>query len=124
MSAKNRVLLVEDQPALRNTLERALRLHRYVVSSVESGDEAKRSLARDQADILLSDVSLGVSINGFELALWARGLWPPLPIVLISGLALYDPPANLVTDPYVRMLAKPFTVAALMAALAELLVLQ
>ena len=109
---------------MRNTLERALRLNRYVVSSVANGDEAKRSLTDDLADILLSDVSVGGSVNGFELAHWARELWPALPIVLISGLALYDPPVNLMTDPSVRMLAKPFNTAALMAVLAELLTLQ
>lgn len=121
METKGHVLLVEDQPALRSTLERALRLYRYEVRSVQSGPEAQEGFASQPVDVLLSDISLAGPINGFELAHWARALWPSLPIVLISGMALYDPPAEMLADPYVRMLAKPFTVAALMAALAELL---
>jgi DNA-binding NtrC family response regulator len=121
METKNHVLLVEDQPALRRTLERALRLYRYDVKAVETGPEAQESFATEPVDILLSDVSLTGPINGFELAHWARALWPRLPIVLISGVALYDPPAEMLADPRISMLAKPFTIATLMAALAELL---
>ena len=121
METNGHVLLVEDQPALRSTLERALRLYRYDVRAVESGPAAQDSFASQPVDILLSDISLAGPINGFELANWARALWPSLPIVLISGLALYDPPPEMLADPRVRMLAKPFTVASLMAVLAELL---
>jgi DNA-binding NtrC family response regulator len=121
MNADIHVLLVEDQPSLRTTLERALRLHRYDVKSVESGRQAQDSFAARPVDVLLTDVSLAGQIDGFALAAWARALRPRLPIVLISGLALDDPPDAMVADPLVRMLAKPFTMAALMGALVELL---
>lgn len=121
MTADIRVLLVEDQPSLRATLERALRLYRYDVKSVENGRQAQDNLAAGRVDVLLTDVSLPGEIDGFALAGWARGFWPRLPIVLISGLALYNPPGALLADPLVCMLPKPFTMAALMGALAELL---
>ncbi len=121
MAAAVQLLLVEDQCALRTTLERALRLYHYEVMAVEAGLAAQDRLATCPVDIMLTDVSLPGAINGFELAAWARAFRPRLPIVLISGLALYDPPADMAADPYVRMVPKPFTVAALIGALAELL---
>lgn len=121
MSAAIHVLLVEDEPSLRTTLERALRLHRYDVTSFANGKKAQESFAAGRVDILLTDVSLSGEINGFALASWAREWCPRLPIALISGLELYNPPATIVADPLVRMLPKPFTMAALMSVLAELL---
>jgi CheY-like chemotaxis protein len=121
MSAPVHLLLVEDRCALRTTLKRALLLYRYEVIAVDAGLAAQDCLTTCHVDILLADVSLPGAINGFELAAWARALRPRLPIVLISGLALYDPPADLAADPCVRMLPKPFTVAALVGALADLL---
>lgn len=120
MSAEIHVLLVEDQPSLRTTLERALRLQGYVVISAESGPQAQAIFATRHVGLLLTDVALSGEFNGFRLAEWVRGYRPALPIILISGLALYDPPAWLTTDPHVRMLPKPFTLATLMGALAEL----
>ena len=116
-----RVLLVEDQPAVRFTLERALRLNGYDVTAVDSIGDMQNRPVFDQIDILLSDVLLPGPMDGFALAKRARALWPRLPIVLISGLALANPPADMLSDPLVRLLGKPFTIAALMRAFSELL---
>jgi len=115
-----RILLVEQQEGLRVPLERALRLFRYDVLAVSTVAGAKAALLDDRIDLLLSDVTLEAT-SGFELALWARALRPGLPILLISGMALFFAPAELRNDPAVRLVAKPFQIAKLMADVAELL---
>lgn len=116
-----RVLLVEDQDSLRRSLERGLLLHSYEVIAVSTVEDAKAALLRERIDLLLSDVTLHGAGAGFGLAIWARALRPGLPMLLISGMALFFAPAELRADAAVRMLAKPFQIATLMANLAELL---
>jgi CheY-like chemotaxis protein len=89
------------------------------VDVVDNAADAQIRFRDQPPDLLLSDVTLPGAIDGFQLARWARDRHATLPIVLTSGLALSDPPPDLVADPYVRMLAKPFSVSALMAVLAE-----
>jgi DNA-binding response OmpR family regulator len=121
MNGHHRVLLVEDQGALRSTLERALRFHGYDVVPVAGAWQGQDVLVREQIDILLTDVALGGDQDGFALAGWARERRPGLPVVLMSGMDMLSPPASGFSDKGMRLLAKPFAVAALMAALGELL---
>jgi DNA-binding NtrC family response regulator len=121
MVITSRVLLLQDQRALRCTLERALRINGYDVMAVDSGYDFKNRIALDRVDILMADVLLAGRIDGIELAQAARTLWPRLPIVLMSGVGRPNPPAGILTDPDVRLLGKPFTVASLLQALSELL---
>jgi two-component system response regulator MprA len=114
---RTRLLLVEDEPLLRSTLERTLVFLGYEVESVEGGVAAQAALACGRFDLLLTDVSLGDAVDGFQLAVWARDRLPGLPVVLISGLALSTPPQALLDDAAVWMLPKPFSVVALKAIL-------
>jgi DNA-binding NtrC family response regulator len=116
-----RILLVEDQEGLRNSIERGLRLHQYEVRAVSTMAEAKAALQSERIDLVLSDVTLQGASSGFDLAAWARDRRPGLPILLISGMALFFAPPELHDDPAVRLLAKPFHMATLVTNLTELL---
>ncbi len=51
------ILLVEDEPTVRNVAERALTRHGYTVVTADNGEEALEALARlDEIDLLISDV--------------------------------------------------------------------
>ncbi len=115
------ILLVEDQVLLRQALQRCLLNNHYKVISVASMAEAMVALQADWVDLLLTDVTLSGAGGGFELAKWSRALRPALPIVLMSGTALFSTPAELSSDPAVRLLAKPFQIPEMLALLAELL---
>ena len=119
---RSNVLLVEDEPLLRSTLQRTLEFYGYEVESVEGGMAAQAALACGGFDLLLTDVSLGGAVDGFQLAFWARDRLPGLPMVLISGLALSAPPRALLDDAAVWMLPKPFSAVRLMAILRDALV--
>jgi DNA-binding NtrC family response regulator len=121
MTMTYRVLLVEDQEGLRNSLERGLRLHQYEVLAVATIAEAQAALQSERIDLLLTDVTLPGTSSGFNLAAWARDRRPGLPILLISGMALFFAPPELRDDPAVRLLAKPFQMATLVSNLTELL---
>jgi two-component system response regulator PrrA len=120
MNIPCRVLLVEDQAALRATLTRALKLHGLDVEAVDGMASAKLHLEAAPVNILISDVSLAHAEDGFILARWTRLRWSRLPIILISGLALYDPPQELAADPYMKLLPKPFAVGRLIGVCREM----
>jgi CheY-like chemotaxis protein len=65
----------------------ALMLRRlgHVAHSAVSGDEALGLLAAEEIDLLLTDVGMGPSMNGWELAERALQLRPELPVILATG---------------------------------------
>lgn len=113
MNGDRCILLVEDQQQVRATLQRALQSRGFAVLAVESAAQAQDLIDTMRVDLLLTDVSLSGYIDGFALAEWVRASWPRMPIVIISGLELSDPPAWLREDPRIRLLPKPFALAAL-----------
>lgn len=102
------VLLVEDESAIRRLSERALRRAGYEVQVAESGEEALALLdaATVAPCVLVSDVAMP-GMNGLELARRARGRFPGLPVVLVSGYAEAALGADLPAE-RIRFLAKPY----------------
>ena len=120
-SPRCRVVLVEDQEAVRRSLERALRFHGSEVVSATNVLAAQQLLLAGACDLLLSDISLAQQDDGIQLTQWARAAMPDLPIVLISGLPNPQLPAALRDDARLHLLAKPFGMAQLGAIMTSLL---
>ncbi|MFT7042593.1 MAG: PAS domain S-box-containing protein [Candidatus Azotimanducaceae bacterium] len=82
-----RVLLVEDDNQVRLVLSRVLRRLGLHVDAAANSAEAKAVLKTDGArvDLLITDIVMPGSMNGLELARYARENSPSLPIIIISG---------------------------------------
>ncbi len=63
---KLRILIVEDEPAIVDTIQYALETDGFEVNCCSSGMEALKSLDREEADLIVLDIGLP-DINGFEL---------------------------------------------------------
>jgi PAS domain S-box-containing protein len=85
-----RILVVEDEPGLLDTLMEMLEVLGFTPLSARTGREAL-DLAQGGAafDLLLSDVVMPGGIGGFELARRLRALRPDLPVVYMSGYTGY-----------------------------------
>ena len=110
-----RILLVEDEPAVRAIAARILRKAGYEVLEGRDGEEGLRVAARElgQLDLLLTDVVMPL-LSGPELATRIRALRPELPVVYCSGYL-----TGTLTDELgigETILTKPFTSAELLAA--------
>jgi CheY-like chemotaxis protein len=79
-----RILLVEDDDALRRLFAGVLRSRGYVVEEASTGDEAVAALDRQCPDLLLSDLVLP-GPNGQELASLCRARCPDTILVFMSG---------------------------------------
>jgi CheY-like chemotaxis protein len=82
---KARVLVVEDDPANRQTLCALLAQMGHSPVSVEGGDDALRLLATPQEfDVIISDVVMP-GMSGIDFTRRARAARPGVPVVLITG---------------------------------------
>jgi len=104
------ILLVEDDPSVRDLTELILRRHGYTVLSAENGREALR-LAREhpgRIDLLLSDIVLP-DISAIMLTEQLKRFHPRLKILYMSGYG-YEVIARYVpTIGHVTLLQKPFS---------------
>ena len=109
-----RVLLVEDDGAVRNILERGLKRHGVVTVAAPDALTALAILDGDTPfDVIVSDVMMP-GMDGVELASRALQMRPDLAVVLMSGFA--EPPLHRAASAQgVRFLSKPFALADLLA---------
>ena len=68
--------------------------------------------------MLITDIDLRSELNGFEVASYARHLWPKVRIILISGLPVDHTGQSL--DPRDRFLRKPISNDCLLEAVEQL----
>ena len=108
------VLVVEDDPAVREFARRSLEASGYVVLTAEGADEAFAVIeARgEQIDVLLTDV-LMPGIHGPELAAKIRTTRPEIGVVFMSGYAEDDVARGPQLGGWGEILPKPFNVEAL-----------
>ncbi len=80
-----KVLLVEDEPLIREVVAAFLEDAGYDVTTTCTGDEAVILLNEDLFGILLTDITMPGQIDGIGLAQHAREIHPGLPVVFVSG---------------------------------------
>ncbi len=114
-----RVLLVEDDAAVRLVLERGLKRQGVSVEAVDGGEAALvrlRDASAPTIDVIVSDVMMP-GMDGVEMIARVRDFRPDVGIVLMSGFA--EPPLHREADRQgVRFLAKPFATSELVAMIA------
>lgn len=115
-----RILVVDDEPAVRSSLERALRLDGYEVELAADGHEGLAKLGAEAVDAVVLDV-LMPTMDGLAMcrSLRARGNRTPV-LILTARDGVSDRVAGLDAgaDDY---LVKPFALAELQARLRALL---
>ena len=79
-----RVFVVDDEPALAESLRLGLQNYGHDVEMSRSFEDARRRLLAETFDVLITDVRLG-AFNGIQLAVIARGNNPTMRIVVFSG---------------------------------------
>jgi len=117
-----RILLAEDDEALRALCARALRMDGHEIATACDGAEALDVIARDDAsfDILLTDIRMPI-MDGIALALAAARDYPALTILLMTGYADQRERAHGLDAIIHDVISKPFSVATLRGAVTEAL---
>lgn len=80
----DRVLVVDDEPAIRRFLRTSLSSQGYLVTECEDGRSALESLRKSPVDVLVLDLTLP-DIDGFEVIRQLRERGSALPIIVLSS---------------------------------------
>ena len=110
------ILVVDDDPAIRRTLAAELKAEGYAVSEAADGREALASFAREEPDLVLTDLAMPVS-DGFDVVSGVRKAGPtPILVLSVRGADGDKIRAlDLGADDYVT---KPFSMKELLARIA------
>jgi CheY-like chemotaxis protein len=79
-----RILLIDNDAALRRITARVLVLAGHAVLTAADGAEGLRLWREQGADLVITDIQMP-GMNGIEVILQLRSLAPDLPIIAISG---------------------------------------
>jgi signal transduction histidine kinase len=118
-STRGRVLLVDDEPLVRDLLARALG-RTWDVTTVASGEEALRLLDEARFDAIVCDLMMP-GMSGIEVAeaVWARDPRLRQRMIFLTGGAVVPEAEAFLERPDVRHFTKPVKMSALNAALLE-----
>src|SRR6204780_2175435 len=114
------LLVVDDEPAVRRALERALRLDSYEVALAADGEEALDALATTPADAVILDVAMP-RVDGLEVCRRMRQAGDRTPVLMLTARDAIDDRVkglDVGADDY---LVKPFALRELQARLRALL---
>jgi two-component system response regulator MprA len=114
------ILIVDDEPGVRESLSRALGLERYSVTEAKDGTEALERIGERAWDAIVLDVSMPEP-DGLEVCRRLRALGDATPVLMLTARdAVDDRVAGLDAgaDDY---LVKPFALKELLARLRALL---
>ena len=117
-----RVLVVEDEPAMREVTRRILATNGYKVTAAASGEEAIAAVtgSADPLDVLVTDVVMP-GMQGREVAERITGMQPGIAVLFMSGYTEGLLSDQGVLDPGINLIEKPFTETALLGKLRAVL---
>jgi DNA-binding NtrC family response regulator len=110
-----KVLVVDDEPVVANSVRRTLSRRGYVVEEAFSGNEALNRILNEMYDLVLLDMRMPDS-NGLELLPTIKKHRPALPVVMVTGYASIDTAVEAIQRGAADYVAKPFTPDELCAA--------
>jgi DNA-binding NtrC family response regulator len=117
METSANILIVEDQPAERESLARLLRTENYQVHSVANATSALDSIGQP-FDLVLSDVRLGGSSGLDLLKMWKSRL-PATPFILMTAFGEIESAVEAVKAGADDYLVKPIRPTELLAKIAR-----
>jgi len=83
-AALKKVLVVDDDPVVGKSIDRILSPRGYAVISAASGPEALDKLAREDYDVVYTDIKMP-GMDGLEVAERIKASRPWLPVVIVTG---------------------------------------
>ncbi|MGV8042709.1 MAG: ATP-binding protein [Thermoanaerobaculaceae bacterium] len=107
-----RVLVVDDEAGIRETLIGFLSAGGHEVRSAASVDEALAVVSHDELDVIVSDLVMP-GRDGLELVGLVRELAPEVKVILLTGLPSYESAAEAVRQGAFEYITKPTSRATL-----------
>ncbi len=116
----SRILVAEDDTAVREFVARALRHAGHEVVTAEDGLDALAHVDKEAFDLLITDIVMP-GLDGIALALKLSKDRPELPILMMTGYAAERQRAHNLDALIHRVVSKPFTLQQICEAAEEAL---
>ncbi|MDQ3555528.1 MAG: sigma-54 dependent transcriptional regulator [Gemmatimonadota bacterium] len=107
MSTTPKILVVDDETAILDTLRILLRREGFEVTTAVGGQQGVEMIAQERPDVVLSDVRMP-GVGGLEVLLAAREVDPGLPVILMTAQASLQTAMRAVNEGAFYYIQKPF----------------
>ncbi len=87
---KSRILIIDDEPSVRESLQGILEDEGYQIFEAESGENGLEQLTSAEPDLILLDILMPDGIDGLETLRRIKQISPDTPVILMSGHATLD----------------------------------
>lgn len=118
-SPAERILVVDDDDAIRTMVERVLRREQFVVESARDGFEAIEKLSKNDYGTILLDLMMPRVDGHGVLRFLESERQPPVPKVIVMTANLQGAEASASAAPVFRILSKPFDIRQLITHVKE-----
>src|ERR1700674_2278701 len=108
-----RVLIVEDDDAVRSMLQEGLQRDGFEVVAASNVRDALRHIAAETFDVLVSDLHMPLAGDGFTLVSAMRHTHPNALTVILSGYPAVDEAMSAILSQADEILTKPMRIGAL-----------
>lgn len=102
------ILVADDEPSVRQFVERALNYAGYAVTSVPDGNAALDAMSKREYALLLTDIVMP-DLDGIALSLKVAKDYPKTKILMMSGYANQRQRAHNLDFLAHEVISKPFT---------------
>jgi two-component system nitrogen regulation response regulator GlnG len=109
MSQSETVWIVDDDRSIRWVLEKALQQAGMTTQSFDSADGVLEKLARQQPDVIISDIRMP-GVSGLDMLAQIRDLYPRLPVIIMTAHSDLDSAVSSYQGGAFEYLPKPFDV--------------
>ncbi len=107
MIKNSKILIVDDEPRLRNSLKTLLCTQSYEVKTCNSGDEALKYLTNDEFDLVLMDIFME-DMNGFQVIEKIKNKKINIPVIIMTGNSSTELAVKALRMGAIDYLKKPF----------------
>ena len=109
------LLIVEDEPEMRDLLRKVLEKEGYRISVADDGREASGRIAREDFDLVVTDM-LMPSVGGIELLQAIRRSHPSLPVIIVTAFGDWDSYSRALALGAAAFISKPLRMSELTTA--------
>lgn len=108
MVQETRILVIDDEPIIREGCERIIKGERWKAQSVDTGEKGIKEISENNYDIVLLDIKMP-GMDGLEVLERIKELHSDTTVIVISGYATVDKAVNAMKLGAYDFIPKPFT---------------
>jgi DNA-binding NtrC family response regulator len=105
---KNRILIVDDDHAMRLALAESLESCGYDISAAENGSEALNLFSKRKFDLVVTDMKMP-EMSGIEVLQGVKKLSPDVPVILITAYGTVNTAVEAMKEGAAEFIMKPFS---------------